>query len=199
MCPRPAKPGSRARMRRCGSACGARRACPPTWSKKSMPTCARRSPTRRSRKDSRTPATSRWTCRRRSLRASCAARSTTISASSRLRGSSRSKKLLQGNSSQALEFIEAESLDHVYDVEPIGLHVDYSQVRVNPVHAARAGERVAAALDDLALALFGEVLHHHHHLFRPHREVHGTTHGGNRIGAAGVPVGKIACRRDHGR
>ena len=39
--------------------------------------------------------------------------------------------------------------------------VDHREVGVDAVDAADAGQRIGAALDDLALALLGQVLHHH--------------------------------------
>ena len=60
---------------------------------------------------------------------------------------------------------------------------------------ADPGQRIGAALDDLALPLLGQVLHHHEHPLGAGGEVHCTAHGWNRIRLAGVPVGEIACDR----
>jgi hypothetical protein len=49
---------------------------------------------------------------------------------------------------------------------------------------------------DLALALLGEVLHHHVDVLRADREIHRAADGGNRVLRASVPVGEVATRRD---
>src|SRR5438128_800817 len=82
------------------------------------------------------------------------------------------------------------------DVQPVGLHVDHREIGIDAVDAARPGQRIAAALDDLALARLGEVLHHDQHLFRAHGEIHRTAHRRYGIGAAGVPVGEVAGDRN---
>ncbi len=94
----------------------------------------------------------------------------------------------------SLQLLERKAFDHFDDVKPVGLHVDHREVGVDAVDAARACQRVGAALDDLAFAALGEVLHHHQHLLRAHREIHRAAHGGDRVRAAGVPVGKVAGR-----
>src|SRR5712691_501619 len=189
---RPAKRGSRAPTRRYGSACGGRPGCRPISSPKSTPTCAGRWPTRASRKGWRTWATTRWTCRRRSSRALCAAKSRTTSASSGTRGSSRSSESLERHAGQALQLLERKAFDHFNDMKPVGLHLDHREVGVDAVDAACARQRVGAALDDLAFAVLGEVLHHHQHLLRAHREIHSAAHRRDRVCAAGVPVGEVA-------
>src|SRR5947207_1921581 len=77
----------------------------------------------------------------------------------------------------------------------VGLHVAHREVSIDPVYTARARQGVGAALDDLALAALGEMLHHHQNLLRAHREVHRAAHGRDRVCAAGVPVGEVASHR----
>src|SRR5256885_15191881 len=182
-------------MHRCGSDCGARPGCRLIWSTRSISTCAGRSPTPASRKGWRTWATTRWICRRRNSRALCAAKSRTTSASSGTRGSSRSSESLERHAGQALQLVERKALDHFDDLEPVGLHVDHREVSVDPVDTARARQGVGAALDDLALAALGEMLHHHQNLLRAHREIHRAANGRDRVCAAGGPVGEAPGHR----
>src|SRR5215472_18046138 len=49
-------------------------------------------------------------------------------------------------------------LDHL---ESLRCHVEHREVSEDAVDAADTGQRVAAARDDLRLALLGKVLHHH--------------------------------------
>src|SRR5256885_428759 len=182
-------------MHRCGSDCGARPGCRLIWSTRSISTCAGRSPTPASRKGWPTWATTRWICRRRNSRALCAAKSRTTSASSGTQGSSRSSESLERHAGQALQLFERKALDHFDDLEPVGLHVDHREVSIDPVDTARARQGVGAALDDLALAALGEMLHHHQNLLRAHREIHRAAHGRDRVCAAGVPVGEVAGHR----
>src|SRR5258706_6498982 len=109
-------------------------------------------------------ATRRWICRCRNSRGACAAKSRPTRTSSKRRALSRSKQALQGNSGQSLEFLEAQTVDGLDDVQAVGLHVDHREIRVDAVDTARAGERIGAALDDLAFTLLRQVLHHHQHL-----------------------------------
>src|SRR5512134_526438 len=158
--------------------------------------CAKRSPIPGCARSSPTPATRRSICRRRSSRASCAAKSTTTSAWCALPESSRSSDSFQRYPGEPLEFFKTQTLDGLHDTEAFGLYVDYGEIGVDAVDAARAGERVRAALDDLAFATLRKVLHHHEHLFRADREVHRTADRGDRIRRSGMPVGEVARDRD---
>jgi tripartite-type tricarboxylate transporter receptor subunit TctC len=97
---------------------------------------------------------------------------------------------------KVLKFLEAQPVYRLHDVKPVGLHVDHREIGVDPVHAARARQRVGAALDDLARTLLREVLHHHQHLLCSRGEIHRAADCRNRVRAAGVPVGEVARRRD---
>ena len=138
-----------------------------------------------------------WTCRRRNSREFVRSEIDDYQRIVQARGNQAAiRGFLQRNAGQALQLLERQSFHRFHDVEAIGLHVDHREIGVDPVDAARAGERVGAALDDLAFALLGEVLHHHQHLLRAHREVHRAADRGNRVGAAGMPVGEVARDRD---
>src|SRR5262249_55408104 len=69
--------------------------------------------------------------------------------------------------------------------------VYYCEVGVHALHHADAGQRIAAALDDLGFPLLGEVLHHHPHALRAHGEVHRAAHGRDGVATA-VPVREAA-------
>ena len=76
--------------------------------------------------------------------------------------------------------------------QAVGRHVDHRQIGVDAIHARHTGQGIGAPLDDLALPLLGQVLHHHEHPLGADGEVHCAAHGRNRIRLAGMPVGEIA-------
>src|SRR5690606_33379167 len=61
------------------------------------------------------------------------------------------------------EFIEGQSLDPVAGTEARRGDVDDGEVSVDARDASHAGERIAAALDDLGFARLGAMVHHHEH------------------------------------
>ena len=73
--------------------------------------------------------------------------------------------------------------------------VDDGEVRIDPVHAVEAGDRIRARRHDLARAVAGPVFHHHVDRFRADRQVHRAADRRNRVRAAGVPVREVACDR----
>lgn len=85
-----------------------------------------------------------------------------------------------------------QPLDLVDQAQALRRAFKGSQVRVDAFDAADAGQRVAAGLDHLAFALFGQQVHHDPGLPGTDGEVHGAAHGRDSAGLAGAPVGQVA-------
>src|SRR5690348_1560507 len=101
----------------------------------------------------------------------------------------RSSSGQERHSGEPPQLVEGKPLDQAARRQPTPRDVDYSKVRVDALHHADAGERIAAFRDDFRFAALGEMLHHHPHVLRADGEVHRAAYRRDRVAAA-VPVGE---------
>src|SRR5688572_1005944 len=83
------------------------------------------------------------------------------------------------NARDALEFFEWQVRAGINDHQAFAGDVDDREIGVDAVDARDAGERIAAALDDLAVAPPGQVVHHDEDPLGADGQVHGAADGGN--------------------
>mgnify|MGYP000941351450 CR=1 FL=1 len=84
---------------------------------------------------------------------------------------------------------------HVDHRDAVGADVEHGHVGVHARHAAHAGQRIGAGVDQLALAFAGLQFHHDEDVLRADGQIHRAAHGGDGVGRAGVPVGQVAVLR----
>src|ERR1035437_1058252 len=102
---------------------------------------------------------------------------------------------LQPQAGLLLKLLKGEVAEQFAHDHALLAEVEDGVVRVDGGHASDPGQRVGAILDQFAVPVAREQFHDHENLLRADREVHGATDRGNRVLAAGVPVGQVAgCR-----
>src|SRR5664279_3343663 len=102
---------------------------------------------------------------------------------------------LQPQASLLLKLLKSEVAEQFAHDHALLAEVEDCVICVDGVHASDPGQRVSAILDQFAVPVAREQFHDHENLLRADREVHGATDRGNRVLAAGVPVGQVAgCR-----
>src|SRR5437899_350638 len=96
---------------------------------------------------------------------------------------------------QADQFFELgmlKAVDLVDQLQPRRRAFEGGEVGIHALHAADASQRISALVDDLALALLGEQIHHDPGLLGADGKVHRAADGRNRALLAGAPVREIA-------